>query len=422
MTIRALTPVMVDGGTRVHATLGGQRPRVWAQMLAQLRRADTPDAGWIGLPTWGRGRVTARFTIGGTERHILTLHAIDRAWWRMNLKTGEVHLQWKAKGLWAHGYRVMADRFLGLVTWLETGRRITVDTAHRVGWRMSGLEICADFAGLRFYREDAMHFLGGRMVGEHNPIDPREIWGGDADAITGTPVETINVGRRTTSPLSACIYDKVRQIESVKAGDGSTYQAAWRDAGWTPGEGVCRVEMRFNRRALAMENPATGEILDFTNPATAADAGAVSRLWAIACHKRRLIVPDTATRRERCDTDPRWDAVSEVGATDEPHAWRQLREVQKDTHRERVRRARRDALKGLQRFAALVGADGMDPREIVAALAYAVDTYTDDDLGEYATRYAEEQREVLGPEIEEAHRRYRTHKRARLGEARARAG
>lgn len=401
--IEPLTPIMVDGGTRVHATLTGQRPVVWADLLGELRRSDTPDSGWVGLPTWTGGRVTARYTLTGTDRHVLTIHAVDRAWWRMNLKTGEVHLQFKAKGLWAHGYRIMADRFLGLVTWLETGRRTTVDDSHRWGWRMSGLEICADFMGLQFFREDAMHFLGGRMVGETNPLEPRDVWGADPDDWgDGTPVETINVGRRTTSPLSVCIYDKVRQIESVKAGDGSTYHAAWRATGWR-GEGVTRVELRFNKRALAMEHPETGELLDFTNPATAADAGALSRLWAIACHKRRLIVPRSASRRERCSTDARWQDVSKVGATDEPHAWRQLREVQADTHKERVRRSRRDAVKGLHRFAALIGADMSDAREMVAVLAYAMDTI-EENPAEYFARYGEEQREVLGPEIDAAAR------------------
>lgn len=404
---------MVDGGTRFHAVFADGWPAL-APMLEHLRRPDTPDAGLVSLPTPDGAPCHARVIVGGVGRHVVTFHAIDRAWWRINLRTGETHAQLKAKSLWAEGYAATADLWLRRWTFHATGRSLPdFDLGHafRHGWRMTGLELCADFEGLGFYREDAPHFLGARRNGDEG--ESLTVWGGEGsehgDAGGGWEpfrprVETINVGRRSTSPLSLCIYDKARQIDAVKGGDASTYRAIWTDHGWE-GAPVCRVELRFSGRALAVENTLTGELLDFRDPRTAADLESVDRLWRVATHKRRLVIAGTADRRDRCDVDPRWRVVMAVGA-EAPGKWRQLREVQKGTHAERVRRSARDASRGLARFAALHGHELEDWHTATRALAYAFHCHRGDgeDLGQYGRDYLSEQRDVIGPEIDEARR------------------
>ena len=404
---RAVSGVMVDGGTRFHAVFdpgGGFAPL--RPMLEHLRRDDTPDAGLVRIPTHEGKTIPVRAIIGGVARHVLTLHALDVAWWRVNIRSGDVHGQLKAKALWSYGYEAVASWCLALWTWHATGTACELGDAWARGWRLTGLELCADFTGIRFFREDAAHFIGARVSGDegHDVIvwGEQDRWGGEGPA--NTIVETINIGRRTTSPLSLCIYDKSRQVDAVKSGDASTYAAVWGEHGWAVGEHVTRVELRLNGRALCMEDASTGELLDFTHPGRPADLDALRRLWWVACYKRRLVTPGEDTHRDRWRLDPRWQSVLAV-APEQPGKWRQLRLVQKDTHAERVRRAARDASRGLHRFAGLHGFELDGFAVATRALAYAFHVASqEDDLGRYGQDYAAEQAAVLGPEIEAARR------------------
>ena len=50
------------------------------------------------------GTPVASVTVSGVHRHILTFYIEDQAWFRWNDETRDLHVQLKAKGLWAYGY------------------------------------------------------------------------------------------------------------------------------------------------------------------------------------------------------------------------------------------------------------------------------------------------------------------------------
>lgn len=376
-------------------------PAAVARMVEHLRA--NPDTRRVYIPH--RKPIAADVIVSGSKRHLLTFHLRDRAWFRVNTETRECHIQLKAKALWAWGWEDAASKYVGLATWMMRGVFVDVWDAHRYGWSVTGIELCADFEDLRFVREDAPHFIGGRLSGDYNPGDPIETWGAsEGDHHDGTPVETIMVGRRTTSPVSLCIYDKRRQIQSVKAGDGSTYHPAWTAAGWDGVAGVTRVELRATGRALELENDETGEVIDLRTPRSLCSRSTVDAAWYVLCAKRRLTVPGSATRRERRDTDPRWAYVTGAPIVTEPpdeRGWRQSRAVQAGTHAERVRRSQRAALRGLARWGALHGMDPSmfdDVGDLLRVIAMVCTPAEVDDARAYMEKYSEDQ-EIIADEI-----------------------
>ena len=347
-----------------------------------------------------------QITVSGAHRHILTFYVEDQCWFRWNDETRDLHVQLKAKGLWAYGYEPVMRYWLGGLAELFAGRDDEGAIAEL--FKCTGLELCCDFTGLQFYRADAANFLGAKLNGDSGlPVD---VWSDEGSQA----VETINVGRRTAN-LSLCIYDKLAQIESVKHGDHSTYEATHRAHGWD-GEGkIVRVEMRFAKEGMVWE---TGiSTLDLSNPWTLCNHGSLEDAWSVGCSKRRLIIPDTATRRERCHTDARWHAVALCGIQTEPKdGWRQKRQVQKDTHRERVKRARRGALQNILRYAALHDhrADEYADEQL-AELVRDIASGSELNFPEYQRRYARTQLPLLGEEIRQAAEAYRDRQLSRAG-------
>jgi len=280
----AVSPVSVDGGTRfvIHLSDIFSPVPKWKAALLALETGALKQS--IELPVSDalaplEAAPVADVVVSGAKRHILTFLVPDLAWFRFNTESRDLHLQLKAKGLWAHGagatgYVLMAGYWLRELFRLFCGE--FRDDVFRAGWKMTGLELCRDFVGVKFYRNDAGHFVGAKTNGDEG----RELvrcWGAEDQE-----VETINIGRRTSN-LSLCIYDKLTQIDDV--------------------ERITRVELRLSNRGLSWEDKESGEILDFSDPSTAAFQHNLDSLWQLACHKRRLVVPNTATRRERCDTE-----------------------------------------------------------------------------------------------------------------------
>ena len=408
--IRAVSPITVDGGTRFVAHLTKKFAPVGAmrEMLRSLRsgpiRRDFHLGAFVGEPF--DTVPTAHVTVSGAHRHILTFYIEDQCWFRWNDETRDLHVQLKAKGLWAYGYDKVMPYWLGNLARLFTGR-IDEDAIAEL-FKCTGLELCCDFVGLQFYRADAANFLGAKLNGDSGlPVD---VWSDEGSQA----VETINVGRRTAN-LSLCIYDKLAQIESVKHGDHSTYEATHRAHGWDGSSKIVRVEMRFAKEGMVWEND--GLDIDLSNPWTLCDGDDLGMAWSIGCLKRRLIVPDTATRRERCVSDERWRAVALEAMTEEPRTkWRQKRQVQKDTHRERVKRARRGTLQSILRYAALHDLrsdEYADDQlaELIADVAFGADF----DFAEYQRRYARTQLPLLGEEIRQAAEAYRDRQLSRSG-------
>jgi len=420
--IRAVSPITVDGGTRFVLQLREQfAPSAAARAL--LRRLEHgAHKGQVLLPIDPGGVLDApphaQFIVSGADRQVLTFLVPDLAWFRLHLGTRQLQLQLKAKGLWlggggSVGYTLQAGFWLASLYRLFAGGE--PENVYQSGWKMTGLELCCDFVGLDLYRSDAGNFVGARTNGDDGEAGERvTVWGGVEEA-----VQTINVGKRN-SPISLCIYDKQAQIDAAKAGDGSTYEAVHRELGWDGDSKITRVELRFSGRGLCFDKG--DRVLDFRDPITATSDENLAALWTIATHKRRLIVPGSSTRKERSGVDARWSRVQDVASIPMlPAGWRQRREVQKDTHRNRVERSRVAGLRALARYGVLHGIDlqslGMKAvlRDLVADALF---TSPDLDLEEYAEEYAGVQRPVLADEISVARDRIRARHALRLGKGR----
>lgn len=407
---------MVDGGTRfvAHLTKKFAPTNSFQRSLRALRSGPTrrdvdlwPDAGPLDEPPM------AHVTVSGAHRHILTFYVEDQCWFRWNDETRDLHVQLKAKGLWTYGYGEVMPYWLGWLAQCFTGR--TDDDAIAELFKCTGLELCCDFTGLQFYREDAGNFLGARINGDSGAAElPRDVWG-DREC---QRVETINVGRRTAN-LSLCIYDKLAQVDAVKDGDRSTYESTHREHGWDGSSRITRVEMRFAKEGMIWRD-CRGVTLDLSDPWTLCDRTSLGEAWGVGCQKRCLIVPGTATRRERCKSDPRWDEVAARGILEEDRGhWRQERRVQKDTHRERVKRARRSACQGMLRYAALHGlrVDEYES-EGIAEIWEDMAAGSEVDFGEFLRRYSRSQTPLLGEEITRAREAFEERRLARGGRAR----
>ncbi|MCP4496860.1 MAG: hypothetical protein GY825_08780, partial [Phycisphaeraceae bacterium] len=296
----------------------------------------------------------------------------------LQIEAGIIDVQFKAGALWAlgagtEGFRVAAEYWLRQLTllFLDAGARETLEISESIldkhpkgassiarvlGWKMTGVEICSDFEGLDFRREDARSFVGikttGNIDGEADGTPSTEVFGSDSEN-----AETILVGNRA-SPVSICVYDKSLQIEKAKGGDRSHYQAAWLNGGWDGQTSIRRVEMRITGLGLTMERRDTGEVLDLRDPATVADPVAMATAWSWTTFRKRLVHRGSSSRATRCRVDSRWFLVQHAAENEDLGdlgVWRQSRTVQVDAHEVAVERARRGALVHLARFTALHG-------------------------------------------------------------------
>ena len=176
-------------------------------------------------------------------------------------------------------------------------------------------------------------FVGHKNDGRRRGLEEEQV---SYHGARGEKLETIDVGSRK-SPKSICIYDKIRQIYAAKGGDASTYSAAWTAGGWKPGEALTRVELRIKEHALVIERANdAGEVLetvDLRRLENLADPAKLALAWRYHLEKMRLIVPDSATRRERSAMDPRWSYLLSCADAPEgwdPQSWRCRRKPQKE--------------------------------------------------------------------------------------------
>lgn len=388
---RCIASPRLDGHTRLRWVFESCRPGELADLLTELRTPRTREqakrerrAGPMvrRLPTgeW------CEVTVSGVRRQMVTLHVHDVMHATINADEGELRLQFKAHGLWAAD-----DQRAHMLGWIHAWTsmlRGPVDVSpFALGWSVTGIELCADFVGVRWVSDDASAFLG-RYKRERI-----RCYTDDADR-----VETINVGSRASN-VSWCLYDKTRQIESAKDGANlPTYRSTWESFGWQ-GEEVSRVELRLTARGLTFDE------LELRDPEALTPAN-LARAWSHACDKYRLVDPSTATRRERADTDPRWTMVADSCGV-EPKRMRQARRVAEDAHEERTRRAAKQASKALLRLGALHGLSVTDDRG-VATLAVFADALAsrECDLPAYAAGYRALIEPALGDAVREAGERF----------------
>ena len=419
-----IAPPRMDGHTRARfafdpAALSDASPHVASREFGQLvrelrrprskldeRREKRAGLNVVQMPTGEHAEVT----VSGTRRQMLSFHIWGHAFITVNVDEGDVRLQWKAHALWSQGdeQRPALAHWISVVHRWVTGEPIELEHAHAAGWTMTGLEICADFLGIRWRREDVEGFIGRYSRQTHDEVKTKT---GDALTVfTGCEgdVHTINIGSRKSN-LSWCLYDKTGQIERAKDGANlPTYVSTWRLYGYVDPTLACdaehrvalvehevaRAELRLTARGLSFEL-ADGTPLNLRDPNECSELN-IRMAWSHATHKCRLVDRATSTRAERCGWDDRWVLVHEAAALSLIGDAKQSREVMEDAHAEKVRRSSRQAATALRRLAALHGVAVGSP-DALGLLARLADHYasTDLDLETYCAAYFQAVSEVI---------------------------
>jgi len=163
------------------------------------------------------------------------------------------------------------------------------------GERLRRLDLCADLTGFDLRTVESKAFVCHRRT---------------QLAAISTIKEYMRAGKRTgfvagRGDALVRIYDKTEHLalglDDTKAEDE---RSDWSLAGWNGRDDVTRVE--FQLRGQVLEQL---EIRD--NPETALER--LDAVWSY-CTKKwfRLVELGTATRKERCTTDPRWRTLEDV--------------------------------------------------------------------------------------------------------------
>lgn len=396
-----ITPPMVDGYTRcaldwdpamrpalLDALAAIRRPRSREERAADRERGGRFVALPIRRPDRFAGEVLAKVVqVSGDEHECVRLEVADTLEMTLNLELGTFIVTFRAKALWAQGWAAVAGLWLDEIAWMLGAGSCTLATARGVGWRVTRIELCVDFVGLTGWSDaDRYNFMGIRTHAGHGKRTP----------------ETLSLGSRSDSNISACIYDKTAQIAAKRNVDIATYLAIWSSSPlWRPGIDVQRVEFRFCDDALDLVDRDTGECISFRDPAVLADPALLGKLWAHAARKIRLVDPASNRRSDRRQIDPRWEVVMKAAGCDAPN-WKQERLPQRLSWQARRDAAARQAMNAARRFAAHHGRAIVEPRGYVDVfemmLAHAApDREVDED---YARRYVGANLAFLGPEIE----------------------
>jgi hypothetical protein len=156
-------------------------------------------------------------------------------------------------------------------------------TGAPVELRASRLDLHADFAGLGIGEADRPAFV---CRSRRQSVEAE-----------GGELQTLYLGKG--GEVVVRIYDKLAEIKA-NGGKGDYLLPVYAEAGWREGDPVQRVEAQVRRDTLRQLGVMTAE--DAIARAGAVYAYVVGK-WV------RLIVPGSATRRERAETDARWQSV-----------------------------------------------------------------------------------------------------------------
>jgi hypothetical protein len=429
---RCIAPPTVDGASRV-ARAGAVD---WLDVHRGLRRVvDRISEGAItdrqGRPkkgvkwawTLANGKtVPATVTVGGADRQWITVEVEGAIWLQWHRISGNAAAQARARELWwagagATGWQAWLDVWLRSAEQLLGGEAVGRVTpvggdgwAPGERWRVTALEICSDFVGFAWCPEDAAAVVGGRKAGA------LEKW----LKTKRYQIETLYIGRRTSSPISVALYDKSDEICRKKSAE--VYQAVHLRNGWR-GERIERVEFRLHGSGLEFKSAAKdasaqdGDQLFSVRDPAMIDADSLRQLWGMLATKKRIIVIGSATRRERCVTDPRWELVQSAGDLPEVK-WVQLREPQADAYAIRLRGAIKAALSGALRVATLIGAGKEeDPVTVTGQVLSEASPELLARCFERAAEYRDEQESQLGEEIAQARAAWAKRDRRRPSDA-----
>jgi hypothetical protein len=345
-------------------------------------------------------RGAAKVSVSGARRQFIQIEVKGAIWIRHNRVTGETQVQAGAREMWwagagTEGWRCWLERWLRsleIMAGIEATGPMREATDARDGWkpgerwRVTTLEVCADFVGWAWALADLRAVVGARKVGGWGVWCPATVAEGDTER-----TQTIAIGKRTTAPHSVCLYDKSDEMTGDKS---DIYIKVHEQHGWRQGERIMRVEHRLRGPALEYSGKESGELLSVRDPV--AVIRELPRLWRLLCHKKRLVVPSQATRLHRCPLDPRWSIVSEAAAAGEcDEDWKQARIPQVHAHAERLRRAKRAVVRAATHVVVLSGgrpsagslrlacevisndAPGMYGDILVAAYPYAIQQWTE---------------------------------------------
>ena len=310
--IRAVSPIMVDGGLAVwNSTLPDPPPRA-ARLLADVMAH--PKGYQVELPfedaAPGGGRAWADVTwnLSNGNRNV-QLHVRGHVYiaWRPDL--GEVEVQFKAPGLWMHGPKAMADYYLRSLHRLFFDGDCPFMELNNRKWRITQIPLCADFTGLDVQLADSHSFIGAENYEGRPVYIPATRIVGKTNPVQG--VETLYIGK-ATSACQVVLYNKTAELASKATHSNvTTYRHVWEAHGWTEGEGLRRVELRLRDSGLTcrpFEAPDSAAVYDLRDPAALADQELLRKFWAYQTSRKRMVIADN-DRPTRRSLDPRWGAV-----------------------------------------------------------------------------------------------------------------
>lgn len=235
--------------------------------------------------------------------------------------------------------------------WLCRATGPSLADAVPLGWKVSKVELAADFVGLHFRDGDQAFFTGHGRKGDVRSEGFRF----DAS------VETINVGRRGRARLSVSTHDKSQAVRKTHRcqPEGSFYTPTWVAHGWNRAAPIRRVEVRGSSGALHLYTE-DGELLDLRKPIARLDPAKLHALWRHATTKVRLVqrptVPSSSFRARRAPIDPRWIAVQNAAPVDGPRVFRVGRAPARElSMMELVERTRRGVERSVAGLASRLG-------------------------------------------------------------------
>jgi hypothetical protein len=273
-------------------------------------------------------------------------------------RSGHVNLIAKAEALWTSTVEDWLTTWLVRASeWLCGPACSSLADAVALGWRVSKLEVAADFTGVVFRDGDQALFTGHGRKGDVRSEGFRF----DAS------VETINVGRRGRGRLSVSTHDKTQAVRKTHRcqAEESFYAPTWVAHGWNRADPIRRVEARASGGALHLYTE-DGELLDLREPMALLDPAKLHSLWRYATTRVRLAERPTGAsssfRARRAPVDPRWIAVQNAAPVDGPRIFRVRRAPARElAMKELEERTRRDVERSL---AGLASRLGLPPRTV----------------------------------------------------------
>jgi hypothetical protein len=157
------------------------------------------------------------------------------------------------------------------------------------------VDLCADIAGATFKAADLDAMITRLRSAETFRTRERRTVG--ASVVTG-----LSVG--STAAILVTIYNKSAELKQTHAAERAAMERdIWTRRGWDSRGDVWRVEIKLRGRVLT----------EYGLRDPAGLAAQIDGVWqAIVTKRVRLVDLSTATRRERCKMDPRWEALQEA--------------------------------------------------------------------------------------------------------------